>query len=75
MFCYRRFGHNEGDEPSFTQPLMYRKIRSHPTTLRDLRKKLETEGVVTAGRGREDAGDVADQAGPEFEGASGLQAE
>jgi 2-oxoglutarate dehydrogenase E1 component len=47
MFCYRRFGHNEGDEPSFTQPLMYKKIRSHPTTLEIYSKKLTAEGVVT----------------------------
>jgi 2-oxoglutarate dehydrogenase E1 component len=49
MFCYRRFGHNEGDEPAFTQPLMYKKIRAHPTTLELYGKKLEDEGVVTAG--------------------------
>jgi len=47
MFCYRRFGHNEGDEPSFTQPLMYKKIRSHPTTLEIYGKKLVGEGVIT----------------------------
>src|SRR5208282_2628749 len=47
MFCYRRFGHNEGDEPSFTQPIMYRLIRSHPTTLQIYANKLITEGLVT----------------------------
>ncbi len=47
MFCYRRFGHNEGDEPSFTQPLMYKKIRSHPSTLEIYSAKLVGEGVVT----------------------------
>jgi 2-oxoglutarate dehydrogenase E1 component len=47
MFCYRRFGHNEGDEPAFTQPLMYKKIRSHPTTLEIYSKRLVEEGVVS----------------------------
>jgi 2-oxoglutarate dehydrogenase E1 component len=47
MFCYRRFGHNEGDEPAFTQPLMYRRIRSHPSILEIYSKKLIGEGVVT----------------------------
>ncbi len=49
MFCYRRFGHNEGDEPSFTQPLMYKKIRQQATTLEIYSKKLISEGVVTEG--------------------------
>jgi 2-oxoglutarate dehydrogenase E1 component len=49
MFCYRRFGHNEGDEPSFTQPLMYKKIRSHASTLEIYSKRLVSEGVVTEG--------------------------
>ena len=47
MFCYRRFGHNEGDEPSFTQPLMYKKIRSHKSTLEIYSAKLVGEGVVS----------------------------
>jgi 2-oxoglutarate dehydrogenase E1 component len=49
MFCYRRFGHNEGDEPAFTQPLMYKAIRSHPSTLEIYGKRLVGEGVVTEG--------------------------
>ncbi len=49
MFCYRRFGHNEGDEPGFTQPLMYRKIRGHKSTLEIYGAKLEAEGVIQPG--------------------------
>ncbi len=49
MFCYRRHGHNEGDEPSFTQPLMYKAIAKHPSTLEIYGNKLVGEGVVTAG--------------------------
>src|SRR5271156_1506850 len=49
MFCYRRHGHNEGDEPSFTQPLMYKAIAAHPSTLEIYADKLVSEGVVTAG--------------------------
>ena len=47
MWCYRRFGHNEGDEPAFTQPLMYKKIRSHKTTLDLYGEKLVAEGHVS----------------------------
>src|ERR1700720_4188619 len=49
MFCYRRFGHNEGDEPAFTQPVMYKKIHSHKTTLQIYTEKLVAEGVLTDG--------------------------
>src|SRR5690606_15860233 len=48
MFCYRRFGHNEGDEPAFTQPRMYKAISSHPSTLEIYARKLIEEGVVPA---------------------------
>ncbi|TDQ61637.1 2-oxoglutarate dehydrogenase E1 component [Maritalea mobilis] len=47
MICYRRFGHNEGDEPSFTQPQMYKAIRSHKTTLQIYADKLVSEGVLS----------------------------
>ena len=49
MFCYRRHGHNEGDEPAFTQPVMYKKIASHPTTLEIYSRRLVAEGVMTEG--------------------------
>ena len=47
LICYRRFGHNEGDEPSFTQPLMYKKIRSHPSPVKVYGEKLMNEGSIS----------------------------
>ncbi|HET9149299.1 MAG TPA: 2-oxoglutarate dehydrogenase E1 component, partial [Alphaproteobacteria bacterium] len=48
MFCYRRHGHNEGDEPSFTQPVMYRVIGSLPTTAEIYGRRLVAEGTLSA---------------------------
>src|SRR6266404_3538032 len=48
MFCYRRYGHNESDEPMFTQPLMYKEIAGHKTVKEVYAARLEAEGVVTA---------------------------
>ncbi len=47
MFCYRRHGHNEGDEPMFTQPVMYRAIAKHPRTLEVYRDALIRDGVLS----------------------------
>ena len=47
LICYRRFGHNEGDEPSFTQPLMYKKIRSHPSPVKVYGEKLINEKSIS----------------------------
>ncbi|NJC40473.1 2-oxoglutarate dehydrogenase E1 component [Brevundimonas alba] len=46
MFCYRRFGHNEGDDPTFTQPLMYSKIRALHSTREIYSARLIAEGVI-----------------------------
>ncbi len=48
MFCYRRFGHNESDEPAFTQPRMYQKIRAHDTVVTIYGQKLTDDGVMSA---------------------------
>ena len=46
MFCYRRFGHNEGDEPMFTQPLMYKRIKDHPSARKLYARRLIEEGIT-----------------------------
>ncbi|MDQ6958576.1 MAG: 2-oxoglutarate dehydrogenase E1 component [Mariprofundaceae bacterium] len=47
MVCYRRHGHNEGDEPMVTQPVMYRKITAHPNVLQRYRERLVADGVLS----------------------------
>jgi len=50
VFCYRRFGHNEGDDPTFTQPLMYKAIKDHPGVRELYATRLEAEGMIAAGQ-------------------------
>ncbi len=51
LVCYRRLGHNEGDDPNMTQPIMYREIKEHATTRTLYAAQLEAEGVIPAGGG------------------------
>jgi 2-oxoglutarate dehydrogenase E1 component len=48
ILCYRRYGHNEADEPKFTQPLLYKAIEAHPNPLEIYKQKLQAEGSVDA---------------------------
>jgi 2-oxoglutarate dehydrogenase E1 component len=47
MYCYRRYGHNETDEPSFTQPRLYKTIQTHPAVTKSFEQKLLGSGVMT----------------------------
>jgi len=49
IFCYRRFGHNEGDEPMFTNPIMYNRIKKHKTTLQLYTERLIKDGLIPEG--------------------------
>ena len=49
IFCYRRFGHNEGDEPMFTNPAMYKTIKGHKTTLQLYTERLVADGLIPEG--------------------------
>ena len=70
MVCYRRHGHNEGDEPGFTQPLMYKKIRAHATTRELYAKQLVDENVITQAEGDQITQDFMKKLEGEFEASS-----
>ena len=70
LFCYRRQGHNESEEPAFTQPLMYRAIAQHPTTLSLYGKKLVNEGAMTEAEVEAMRGDFQARLERDFEGAA-----
>ncbi len=73
MFCYRRHGHNEGDEPAFTQPLMYRAIAKHPTTREIYAERLAQEGLVTAAEADKMVSDFQAHLDSQFEAAKGYR--
>jgi 2-oxoglutarate dehydrogenase E1 component len=73
MFCYRRHGHNEGDEPAFTQPVMYKKIATHPTTLEIYSRRLVAEGVMTEGEIEKAKADWRARLDAELEAGSGYK--
>ncbi len=69
LFCYRRHGHNEGDEPAFTQPLMYRTIARHETTRQIYAARLVAEGVIAEGEAEATAARFVGRLESEFEAA------
>ncbi|QUL38418.1 2-oxoglutarate dehydrogenase E1 component [Erythrobacter sp. JK5] len=74
MWCYRRFGHNEGDEPSFTQPLMYAAIRNHPKVSKIYADRLIAEGVIETGHRSQVADEFNALLEEEFEAAKSYKA-
>lgn len=74
MICYRRHGHNEGDEPMFTQPLMYKKIAAHPTTREIYGQRLVREGVMTQDELDAELANFENHLEQAFEGASSYKA-
>jgi 2-oxoglutarate dehydrogenase E1 component len=70
MFCYRRHGHNEADEPAFTQPIMYRTIANHPTTRQIYAQRLIDEGVLSEAEAEQMVTDFLSHLESQFQAAN-----
>src|SRR5579872_1605944 len=75
MFCYRRFGHNEGDDPTMTQPLMYLAIKHHPTTRELYGQRLIDDGVISEAELKGFIDDFDALLDKEFEAGKGYHAD
>ena len=73
MFCYRRHGHNEGDEPMFTNPIMYRTIANHPTTAEVYAGRLIEEGVMSEDEAAKAPADFQQRLEKDFQAADGYK--
>jgi 2-oxoglutarate dehydrogenase E1 component len=74
MFCYRRFGHNETDEPAFTQPLMYKRIATHQTVVNVYAQRLIAESVISQNEFDEMRADYRKRLDDAFSVATGYKA-
>ena len=66
IFCYRRFGHNEGDEPMFTQPQMYKKIHAHKSSMQIYADRLIKDGLLSAEQFEQQKTDFQNKLDEEF---------
>ena len=73
MVCYRRHGHNEGDEPAFTQPIMYRKIKEQPTTRELYTRQLVSEGSFSQAEVDKVNADFVAKLEQDFQAATGYK--
>ena len=73
VFCYRRFGHNEGDDPTFTQPLMYKKIKSHKSVADTYADKVTSEKLFDGNKVLKMKSDFVQYLDSEFEAAKSFK--
>ncbi|MFT6331771.1 MAG: 2-oxoglutarate dehydrogenase E1 component [Lentimonas sp.] len=75
LICYRRYGHNEGDEPMYTQPVMYSKIKQHPTLEKIYSQQLISEGIISTEEYEKLVEDFQEKLNKEFDLAEKYEAD